>query len=1132
MVDSGATDNFMAPEAAASAKLRTLKKQVPYKLHLADGQLANGDGVVKYETQEFEMQLGQHSERIKMDLVPLGGHQIILGMPWLRNHNPHIDWVTRTVQCDECKCKKEFARGLARPTPGQELKATRSPRSDTFAQDPSLKHIPAEYMEYAEIFRERPKEQALPKHQAWDHEIKLKEGTEPPRLKMIPLSEEKLGLLREYLDEMLSKGFIRESSSAAGAPIFFVPKKGDEKGRPVVDYRKLNDITIKDAYPLPLASELRDRIQGAKYFTKLDQRSGFNLIRIVESDVWKTAFITRYGLYEYLVMPFGLCNAPATCMRLVHKLLRKYLDKYCVAYLDDILIFTKTLEEHVKIVREILQILMDAGILLKPSKCEFHVTETEFLGYIVSTTGLKMSPHKVKEVLEWKEPTTIKGMQSFLGFANFYRRFIKDYSKIAAPLMELTKKDVTYKWNDAARKAFETLKQAFTRAPVLITFDPDQPITVETDASDYALGAVLSQPGKDGKLQPVAYYSKKLQPAELNYEIYDKELLAIVCAFKEWEVYLMGSKQTVTVYSDHKNLVYFMTTKILNRRQVRWAEMLAMYNFKILYVKGTENARADALSRKEEYQEEGKSESHAIFRQEGDSLVFNSAQLATMTKIRDDHLEKQVQQHYENDSTAKRVLERPGEGFTIREKVIYFHEKIYIPSTLAKQFTQEQHELPAHGHQGITKTFARIKANSYFPRMRKIVEEVIGNCDTCIRNKTSRHAPYGQLKTPDTPTQPWKSIAWDFVVKLPPSKDPITGVVYDSILVIVDRLTKFGYMIPYKESSTAEDLAYIFLRIVASVHGVPTEIISDRDKLFTSKFWQTLTALLGIKRKLSTAFHPQTDGQTERLNQTMEQYLRCYINYRQDNWVELLPLAQFAYNTAEAATTNMTPAYANFGFEPKAYNTQLPDLAKSDIAITKAEDLRNLHEQLSLDIKFIAQRTAYYYNTKRSMEPTLKKGDKVYLLRRNINTKRPSDKLDHKKLGPFKISEVVGPVNYRLELPQTMNIHPVFHISLLEPAPPGAPNAPYTEIEPVNPNAEYEVEEILDQKYIRGKLHYLIKWEGYPHSENTWEPITNLNCPADLEKFHRRNPQLPTRQPSQNHSSEATRRKTNRPRRK
>jgi hypothetical protein len=277
----------------------------------------------------------------------------------------------------------------------------------------------------------------------------------------------------------------------------------------------------------------------------LDQRVGFNLIRIKEGDEWKTVFRIRYGYYEYQVILFGLTNVLAMYIRLVNNLLRKYLDNYYIAYLDNILIFTETFEEHIKIVQEILQILMDVGILLKPSKCEFHITETEFLGYIVSTTGLKMSPNKVKEVLEWKQPTIVKEMQSFLGFANFYRRFIKNYSKIAASLIELTKKDIEYKWSSMAQQVFETLKQAFTRAPVLITFDPEQPITVEIDISDYILGIVLSQPGKDKKLQSVVYHSRKLQPAELNYEIYNKELLAIVDTFREWRVYLEGSKHTV-----------------------------------------------------------------------------------------------------------------------------------------------------------------------------------------------------------------------------------------------------------------------------------------------------------------------------------------------------------------------------------------------------------------------------------------------------------------------------------------------------------------------------------------------------------------------------------------------------------
>jgi hypothetical protein len=319
-------------------------------------------------------------------------------------------------------------------------------------------------------------------------------------------------------------------------------------------------------------------------------------------------------------------------------------------------------------------------------------------------------------------------------------------------------------------------------------------------------------------------------------------------------------------------------------------------------------------------------------------------------------------------------------------------------------------------------------------------------------------------------------------------------------------------MIPYKESSTAEDLAYTFLKTIVANHGTPDEIISDRDKLFTSKFWATLIALLGTKHKMSTAFHPQTDGQTERLNQTMEGYLRCYVNYQQTNWVGLLPMAQFAYNSATTETTKISPFYANYGYHPEAYKTPLQGRLAED-ATVQVEQLKSLHQELATDIRFLSQRSASYYNKGRSMGPTLKKGDRVYLIRKNIKTARPSDKLDHKKLGPFKISEVKGPVNFKLELPKTMNIHPVFHISLLESAPKDAPRAPLTVIEPVNPETEYDIEGILDCKYIRGKLMYLIKWLDCPPSENSWEPKENLSgSPGALalaEMFHRQNPGLP-----------------------
>lgn len=265
--------------------------------------------------------------------------------------------------------------------------------------------------------------------------------------------------------------------------------------------------------------------------------------------------------------------------------------------------------------------------------------------------------------------------------------------------------------------------------------------------------------------------------------------------------------------------------------------------------------------------------------------------------------------------------------------------------------------------------------------MRKVVTRTVLECDTCIRNKDARHAPYGLMKSPSTPPGPWKSIAWDFVVKLPLSKEPITGIEYDSILVITDRLTKYAYMLPFKESSTAEDMAHAFLRTIVANHGTLDEVISDRDKLFTSKFWTTLIALLGTKHKLYTAFHPQTDGQTERLNQTMESYLRCYVNYRQTNWVELLPLAQFSYNSAKTETTGVSPFFANYGYDPVAYKTPLQDNERAQAAQVKVDNLKGLHEQLALDIKLISERSAWYFNKGRSVGPTLKKGEKVYLLR-------------------------------------------------------------------------------------------------------------------------------------------------------
>ena len=396
------------------------------------------------------------------------------------------------------------------------------------------------------------------------------------------MSRDELTTLRTWLDENLDKGFIRPSSSHVTSPVLFVKKPGGSL-RLCMDYRALNDVSAKDRYPLPLIKETLNNLEGMEYFTKIDIISAFNNVRMKEGHEHLTAFLTRFGLFESLVMPFGLTGAPATFQRFINDSLREYLDQFCSAYLDDILIYSRTKEEHVIHVRKVLERLRSAGLFAKLSKCEFFVTETKFLGLIVGRDGFKMDPEKVKTILEWKTPRSVTDVLRFNGFYNFYRRFIRDYSKIVTPLINLTKKNAPFNWTPSCEEAFQLLKSTVASAPTLRPFDWTKQVVVETDASDFVSAGVLSQYDDEGVLRPVAFFSKKHTSVECNYEIYDKELLAIIRCFEEWRPELEGSENPILVLSDHRNLEYFMLTKMLNRRQARWSEFLSRFNFKITY---------------------------------------------------------------------------------------------------------------------------------------------------------------------------------------------------------------------------------------------------------------------------------------------------------------------------------------------------------------------------------------------------------------------------------------------------------------------------------------------------------------------------------------------------------------------
>ncbi|EXV01030.1 reverse transcriptase domain protein [Metarhizium robertsii] len=959
-----------------------------------------------------------------------------------------------------------------------------------------LKNIPKEYRKYEKLFAEEL-ETGLPEHSQWDHQIELINGKSTTFHKIYNLNAKELEALREYIDEMLAKGYIRASTSEAGYPVMFVPKKNG-KLRLVVDYRRLNDITMKDRTPLPLISELRDRLHGMNWFTAVDLKGAYNLIRIKEGHEWMTAFRTKLGLFEYLVMPMGLTNAPATFQRMINSVLREYLDNFVVVYLDDILIFSKTLEDHKEHVHTILKTLQDAKLLVEPAKCKFHTQEVDFLGHTIRPNEIRMEKSKIEAVRNWPTPKNVKDIQSFRGFANYYRRFIKSYGEIAAPLDELTKKDKQWNWNDEAQCAFDKIKELITSEPVLRTFDPEKETELETDASDFALGAQVGQRDDDGKLHPIAFYSKKLHGAELNYPIYDKEFLAIINAFKEFRHYLMGSKHKVKVYTDHKNISHFATTQQLNGRQIRWAEYLSEFDYEIIHRKGSENGRADALSRRSDYDTGVPTATGQLLELNKDGN-FQQRQLNAILKVQDeDPVYKKIQQWAKK---KVRYADTPEECLTEPGTIPKYHGKTWIPPELQEECIKEMHEHPVYGHQGIRKTLDKIRRQYDFSGIKKMVEKVVNECIQCGKSKASRHKPYGELQPLPVPTRPWESIAFDHITKLPMSKEPMTNVEYDSIFVVTDRLTKYGYFLPYREASNAEELAYVFLRTIASNHGLPEEIISDRGSTFTSKFWQALMAQLGTNHKLSTAYHPQTDGQTERLNQTLEQYLRCYINYQQDDWVKWLPTAQLAYNSSISESTKQTPAYANYGFDPEVFRTQREG-PQAERAMLQADELKKLHEEMRRELEFVRNRMAQYHNRKRLKGPIFGEGDMVYLLRRNIKTTRPSDKLDYKKLGPFAIKKRISTNNYELSLPKTMRNHPIVHISLLEKAPNNAPAEKDIE---VLDDGEYEVEQILDVRTKNKTRQYLIKWKDYGHEENTWEPMKHLRkCQHLLRQFHQK----------------------------
>lgn len=702
-------------------------------------------------------------------------------------------------------------------------------------------------------------------------------------------------------------------------------------------------------------------------------------------------------------------------------------------------------------------------------------------------------------------------------------------------MTKLTKGNQTFKWNDEAEASFQRLKNCFKQAPLLAHFDPKRKITMEADASGFALAVVLSQIHDDGHKHPVAFYSRKFIDVELNYGIGDQELLAIVEGFRHFRHFVEGALHKVTVITDHDNLKYFLTTKTLTRRQARWSERLSTIDFEIIHRPGKRNP-ADGPSRRADYKT-GLQPAENNLREllHSGVTIMEESRESTSAMLRD-HDEVMAMESNSNHglpmekSLREQVIEaqrnrKSDDKASYYNDVIYIQgDKVWIPeeaTELVRMIISQFHDTATAGHFGRDKTLASIKKYFRWKGMDNDVAEKVKTCPVCQITKPMRTLPNGELMPIPLPHRPWESISVDFITQLPTSKaTPTHGetmedttIAFDAICVVVCRFSKRPVFIPCHTTMTAYQFAHLMIRHVFSKHGFPESIISDRDSLFTSYFWQAICDQLKIERRMSTAFHPQTDGQTERMNAVLEQYLRAYINYQQNDWADWLSLAEFAISATPSSTTKMTPFEAcGEAIIPWSYH----GLTKTNVqsADELAEKFEVLKQNLT-DKAIDRQNTqARYYDAKHS-KISFVEGQLVLLSTKNIKTNRPSKKLDNRWIGPFTIENKIGEQSYRLKLPKHYKIHPVFHVQVLkrytrgdivDPPPPEMVfNEEYGQrIE------EHEVEEVLDSRIYRKKIQYLVHWRGWPSSENAWESARNLtNAQRLVDHFHRKHPGKP-----------------------
>jgi hypothetical protein len=965
--------------------------------------------------------------------------------------------------------------------------------------------------EYSDVLQDLPA--GLPPERAVHHSIPLVPGAQPVHRPSYRMSPQEREVVREYVDKLVKNGWVVPSTSPWGAPILLIPKP-DGSMRVCVDYRALNSLTVKNRYALPRVDDLLDSLSGAQVFSALDLASGYWQIRISDNDAAKTGFNTHEGHYEWKVLPMGLCNAPATFQHTMNTIFAgKGLGKFVAVYLDDILVYSRTPEEHVQHLRQVFEVLREHQFYCKPSKCQFAKAELKYLGHIVGRHGLKVDPAKIEKVQNWPRPRTVTKVRSFLGLATYFRRFIQGFSALARPLHRLTQNDMAHlpevPWSAECEASFQALKTALTTAPVLKLPEYDKPFEIIVDASVHGIGAVLMQDG-----HPVAYESRKFSPAEYNYDTGEQEMAAVVHALQHFRCYVGTNR--FRLVTDHEPLTFFKSQALLSRKHARWHDFLTGFDFEFVHVPGRINV-ADPLSRM--YHAVSAVVRHTVATGLLAAGRQSSSAVSPVAAVVDDPLLQAVKGAYGGDPLFQDKQWIADSRLTWKDE-LWWRESggqqvLAVPadSALRLRILQAVHDSPvAGGHFGQGKTRRLAQRLYWWPKMGADIAKHVRECHTCQRIKSPNYSPYGQLQPHEVPAELWETMSLDFIVKLPPTK---AG--HDAVLVVVDRLSKYAVFTPCSETLDSPGLVRLLVDKVVAVHGFPRCIISDRDVRVTAKCFQDWCTSHGIVSRMNTAYHSRGNGQAERFNLTLENYLRAYVDSSHDNWDELLSVAQLAVNNSYQGTVKNSPFYLNHGRHP-----WMPGVTYQAAGVDSGTRLEErakwpAEHRLAVDrarvcLKEAAERMKRMFDKGRTAKE-FEVGEQVMLSTRNLRFKGPGcSKLMPRFVGPLKIIERVGKVSYRLDLPSTMRVHPVFHVELLKEFH-GDYTTPPPLLECEDGTVLWQVDKVVKVRGKGAKRQYLVQWAGFGREFDSWEPRRTLlvDCPQGVAEFGEWQAQNPRR---------------------